>query len=129
MERLKPAGTQWRHETPRRHRGFAKTMRANPTEPERQMWLILRDRRLEPYKFRRQVPIGPYIADFVCYSARLIIELDGSQHAESATDPARDRWFEAKGFSVQRFWNDELAANRDGVLDTVWHRLEEKTHG
>ncbi len=123
---LKPAGANWRHETPKRHRGFAKTMRKNPTEAERQMWLILKDRRLADYKFRRQVPMGPYIADFVCYSARLVVELDGSQHGEP--DARCDAWLEAKGFSVLRFWNNQLTENRESVLDAIWHRLREETH-
>src|SRR5690606_19028395 len=82
--RLAPAGAKWRAAIPKRARGFAKHMRKNPTDAERQMWLLLKDRRFTDFKFRRQVPIGPYIADFVCYAARVIIELDGSQHIDSA---------------------------------------------
>nr|WP_280139109.1 DUF559 domain-containing protein [Pelagibacterium luteolum] len=126
---LKPAGADWRHETPRRNRGFAKSMRKNPTEIERAMWGVLKDRRLAAYKFRRQVPIGPYIADFVCYAGRLIIELDGSQHADNGQDAARDEWLAGKGFAVLRVRNDQLISNRDDVLDTVWHRLEERKDG
>jgi very-short-patch-repair endonuclease len=103
-------------------------MRRNPTESERQMWLILKDRRLADYKFRRQVPIGPYIADFVCYSARLIIELDGSQHDEGS-DAARNAWLQSKGFRVLRVWNTQLTSERDAVLDAVWHNLTEMQHG
>ena len=115
-------------QTERRHRGFAKSMRRNPTETERQMWLILKDRRLIDYKFRRQVPIGPYIADFVCYSARLIIELDGSQHGEQS-DAARNAWLQSKGFRVLRVWNNQLTSERDAVLDAVWHNLTETRNG
>ncbi len=103
-------------------------MRRNPTETERQMWLILKDRRLIDYKFRRQVPIGPYIADFVCYSARLIIELDGSQHGEQS-DAARNAWLQSKGFRVLRVWNTQLTSERDAVLDAVWHNLTETRNG
>jgi len=103
-------------------------MRRNPTEAERAMWLILKDRRLAEYKFRRQVPIGPYIADFVCYSARLIIELDGSQHTDDH-DIARDETLNSKGFSILRVWNNQITENRDAVLDAVWNRLQEKPHG
>ena len=92
------------------------------------MWLLLKDRRLAEYKFRRQVPIGPYIADFVCYSARLIIELDGSQHGEES-DRAREETLRAKGFRILRFWNNQLSSDRPAVLDAVWHQLEEVRHG
>ena len=115
-------------QTERRHRGFAKSMRRNPTESERHMWLILKDRRLADYKFRRQIPIGPYIADFVCYSARLIIELDGNQHADDH-DTSRDAWLASKGFTILRVWNNQIADDRDAVLDAVWNRLQEKPHG
>lgn len=103
-------------------------MRKNPTETERAMWLVLKDRRLAEYKFRRQVPIGSYIADFVCYARRLIIELDGSQHAESYT-AARDEWLAEKGFAILCVHTDQLISNREGVLDTVWHKLEERRNG
>ena len=92
------------------------------------MWLILKDRRLADYKFRRQVPIGPYIADFVCYSARLIIELDGSQHTGDR-DAARDAWLAAKGFAILRVWNSQITDDRDAVLDAVWNRLQENPNG
>ncbi len=113
----------------RRNRGFAKAMRRNPTEAEQKLWLILKDRRFAGYKFRRQVPIGPFIADFVCYSARLIIELDGSQHADDAYDAARDEWIAAKGFTTLRIWNSDLNSSADAVSDVIWNRLEESNHG
>ena len=122
-----PAGAQWRHETPKRHRGFAKTMRRNPTEAEQKLWLLLKDRRFASYKFRRQVPIGPYIADFVCYSARLIVELDGSQHADGA-DARRDEWLAAKGFEVLRVWNNDLTSEQAAVSDAIWNRLAASPH-
>ena len=112
----------------RRNRGHAKSMRRNPTEAEQKLWRLLKDRRFADYKFRRQVPIGPYIADFVCYSARLIVELDGSQHADDARDAARDDWFAAKGFATQRIWNNELTKDADAVSDAIWHRLKENAH-
>ncbi|RUT31435.1 endonuclease domain-containing protein [Arsenicitalea aurantiaca] len=98
-------------------------MRSNPTEAEAIMWRVLRDRRLAGYKFRRQVPIGPFIADFVCYQARLIIELDGSQHTGSLYDAARDAELRRRGFDILRVYNSELFANREGVLDAVWVRV------
>lgn len=103
-------------------------MRRNPTEAERQMWLLLKDRRLAEYKFRRQVPIGPYIADFVCYASRLIVELDGSQHGEQL-DADRNAWLNSKGFRVLRVWNNQLVTEREAVLDALWHNLQESHHG
>ena len=72
--------------------------------------------------FRRQVPIGPYVADFACLASRLLIELDGSQHgdrANKAKDDKRTRWLELEGYRVIRFWNNDIAENLDGVLDTI----------
>ncbi len=123
------AGANWRHENPKRNRGFAKAMRRNPTEAERKMWLLLKDRRFDGYKFRRQVPIGRYIADFVCHSARLVVELDGSQHHGADTDRMRDDWFEAKGFATLRIWNNDLSESPESVSDAVWAKLQEKQHG
>ena len=88
------------------------------------MWSILRDRRFDGVKFRRQVPIGPYIADFACLDVRLIVELDGSQHAGSARDRKRDKWLEDDGYCVLRFWNSDLALHRNVVLETIWHHLQ-----
>src|SRR5439155_9537426 len=70
------------------------------TDPERKIWYALRGRRLAGAKFRRQVPVGPYVADFLCYEARLVIEVDGGQHAESAKDRRRDRWFADNEFRI-----------------------------
>lgn len=97
----------------------ARSLRANMTDAERKLWLALRDRRLDDAKVRRQVPIGPYIADFACYAARLVIEIDGGQHAESKTDERRDHWFAANEFRVLRFWNNEVLENIEGVLTVI----------
>ena len=78
-------------------------MRRRPTDAERKLWLLLRARRFAQYKFRRQVPIGSYIADFVCYESKLIIELDGGQHSESCTDKQRDAALAARGFKFCAF--------------------------
>jgi len=86
------------------------------TDAERKVWYALRDRRFVQFKFRRQVPVGPYIADFVCFEARLVIELDGGQHAGSCRDKRRDRWFATNGFRVLRFWNNEVLLNIEGVM-------------
>ncbi len=101
----------------------ARLMRKEPTEAEQALWWILRDRRFSGYKFRRQVPLGGYIADFVCFSERLIVEADGSQHAENPSDVARDGWFISQGYRVRRFWNADILRNRQMVADTLWHDL------
>jgi len=80
---------------------------------------LLRNRRLTDLKFRRQAPLGPYIADFACFDPKLVIEADGSQHAGSTRDAARDAWFRARGFTVLRFWNHEVTGNPDAVLDRI----------
>jgi very-short-patch-repair endonuclease len=82
----------------------ARSLRLSSTDAERRLWRALRDRQLEGYKFRRQRPIGPFIADFVCLERLLIIELDGSQHADSNYDDARTAWLEQHGWCVLRFW-------------------------
>ena len=88
------------------------------------MWRILRARRLCEWKFRRQVRIEPYIVDFMCFSARVIVEADGSQHVERAADQRRDAFLEAQGFRVMRFWNNDVLTNREGVLTAVLAALE-----
>ena len=97
---------------------FASTLRQNSTLAEQRLWLFLRNQGLG-VKFRRQHPIGPYVADFVCLDRRLIIELDGGQHAESAHDRIRDRWLSQEGYRVLRFWNTDVLRNRAGVLEVI----------
>ena len=97
----------------------AKSMRSEMTDTERVLWLQLRAHRLDGLKFRRQTPIGRYIIDFVRHEQRLVIELDGGQHAESQHDMMRDRWLESKGYRVLRFWNSDVFQNRNGVLETI----------
>ena len=96
--------------------------RRAPTEAELGLWRLLRDRRLNGLKFRRQVPIGPYIVDFLCVSARLIVEADGSQHSESMRDERRDAYLARQGRAVLRFWNPDILRNREGVIDTILAR-------
>ncbi len=94
----------------------AKQLRQIMTDAERLLWSILRNRGLNNRKFKRQVPVGPYIADFVCESAMLIIELDGGQHATQIDkDLQRTRWLESQGFRVARFLNNEVLQNLAGV--------------
>ena len=100
-------------------------MRREPTEAELKLWLILRNRRFANFKFRRQVPIGPYIADFVCYSAKLIVEADGGQHAENGYDQVRDAELNRRGFRLLRLWNNDILARPDDVSETIWAALHE----
>jgi very-short-patch-repair endonuclease len=113
--------------TPRRtissfRRKKARQLRANATDPEVRLWRHLRRSPLLGSHFRRQVPIGPYVADFACMAARLIIEVDGSQHGDAALkarDDVRTRWLEREGYRVLRFWNNELSENIKGVLEAI----------
>jgi very-short-patch-repair endonuclease len=98
---------------------LAKKMRREPTEAEAKMWSILRGARLGGMKFKRQEQIGDYIADFVCFGSRLIVEADGSQHADSAGDAVRDEWLTGQGFRVLRFWNNEILENVEGVARII----------
>jgi very-short-patch-repair endonuclease len=100
----------------------AKRMRGNATNAEAQLWKHLRRHPMSGSHFRRQVVVGPYIADFACMAARVIIEVDGSQHGELSNmlrDDVRTKWFEAEGYRVLRFWNSDVFANLEGVLDTI----------
>jgi len=104
-------------------RARAKEMRSQPTDAEHRLWQILRAHRFAGYKFRRQVPIDFYIADFICFAERLIIELDGGQHAESSRDERRDAFLRAQGFRVLRIWNNDLLANEEGVAELIFSAL------
>ena len=98
----------------------ARELRRNQTEVERVFWNHVRGRRLSGFKFRRQHPIGPFVADFVCLEQRLIVELDGGQHAENVEeDRKRSRFLESRGYRILRFWNNEVFENMEGVLQTV----------
>lgn len=109
-----------------RARVRARALREAPTDAESLLWYYLRDRRLANHKFRRQRPIGPYFADFACLEARLIVELDGGQHAEAARyDESRTRFMEAQGFRVLRFWNNEVLAKKNAVLGRILQVLLE----
>jgi very-short-patch-repair endonuclease len=102
----------------------AKTMRSQPTDAEHRLWQILRAKRFAGYKFRKQVPLDFYIVDFVCFARRLIVELDGGQHADSITDIHRDAYLKAQGFRVLRIWNDELFTNEEGVMTSILNALQ-----
>lgn len=92
----------------------AKSLRRDLTDTERKLWSILRNRQLDGAKFRRQQPIGPYIADFVCQERRLIVEADGGQHSESLSDARRTAFLEDGGF-----WNNDILNNLDGVAEVI----------
>ena len=99
---------------------YAKRLRHDSTDAERLLWGRLRAHRLAGFKFRRQAPIGPYIVDFACFEVKLVLELDGGQHADEAKrDAQRDGWLAGQGFRVLRFWNNEVLGNLDGVLERV----------
>ncbi|WP_322042417.1 endonuclease domain-containing protein [Paraburkholderia sp. J67] len=97
----------------------AKALRQNMTEAEQLLWRHLRAHRLCGEKFRRQTPIGPYIVDFVHFGARVAIEADGGHHNGNASDAVRDAWLRSRGFTVLRFWNDEILRNTDAVLEVI----------
>ncbi|NOT88656.1 MAG: endonuclease domain-containing protein [Lysobacter sp.] len=104
-------------------RNFARILRANMTDAEAELWKHLRRRQLLGCKFRRQHPIGPYVVDFACLERRLVVEVDGGQHAESASDPRRDACIGRLQFVVVRFWNDDVLTNIDGVCGIICEHL------
>jgi very-short-patch-repair endonuclease len=97
----------------------AKGLRGRMTEAERRLWYRLRAHRFAGVKFKRQVPIGRYVVDSVCFDHSLSIEVDGGQHATSLNDRSRTQWLEGEGFRVLRFWNNDVLGNLPGVLETV----------
>jgi very-short-patch-repair endonuclease len=108
-----------RQSVPFQKRAFAKTLRANATDAEIKLWRLLRSRRLASMKFRRQVPIGPWIVDFVSFEQHLIVEADGSQHAESEDDTRRDHDLSERGFRVLRFWNNDILMRSESVMEMI----------
>jgi very-short-patch-repair endonuclease len=109
----------------RRTSGHASAMRRNRTVAEDRFWQAVRNRRLGGYKFRFQHSIAPYVADFACLEARLLVEIDGSQHGEEV-DAARTAALTAQGFTVLRFWNNEVMQQLDGVLTAVLAACDER---
>lgn len=101
-------------------------LRRNATDAETRLWLALRDRRLGGFKFVRQSAIGPYIVDFVCRDRKLVVEVDGGQHADSAADTVRDAALAGEGYRVMRFWNTDVLSNMDGVLDALLAALRSR---
>ena len=104
---------------------LAKELRKKSTDTERTLWKYLRAKRMDGIKFRRQQPLGNYIVDFVCFERKIIIELDGGQHAQTGQrekDKERDRWLEKQGYYILRFWDNEVLNNTREVMDVIWER-------
>jgi len=104
-----------------------RALRLNETDAEHTLWLLLRSRRLAEYKFRRQHSVGPYVADFYCFAARLVVEVDGAQHYTAdgvADDHVRTRYLEAAGLRVLRFTNVDVLTQREAVLQALLIALE-----
>jgi very-short-patch-repair endonuclease len=104
----------------------ARKLRHEATEAEKLLWSKLRARQLSGVKFRRQVPIGSYIMDFVSFERRLVVEIDGGQHAEAESrdyDKQRTTWLKSRGFRVLRFWSDDVLTNLEGVLTRILDAL------
>ncbi|TWH01145.1 very-short-patch-repair endonuclease [Mesorhizobium sp. J18] len=104
----------------------ARQLRHGDNEAEALLWLELKRRKLGGYKFTRQLPIGPYFADFACRKAKLIVEVDGSQHAGSPYDRRRDEFLRGQGYSVLRFWNTDILKHRSSVCETILAALNSR---
>ncbi len=110
------------------HRDLARNLRKNMTTPEQQLWEALRKRQLDGYRFRRQTPLGRYIADFVCLEARLVIELDGNHHHDHQNyDRERDNWMQQQNFRVLRFWNHEIQHHQQTVIQQIRQALHQQS--
>jgi very-short-patch-repair endonuclease len=106
----------------------SRALRRDSTEAEKRLWALLRNRNLDGYKFRRQFTIDSYVVDFCCIAARLIVELDGEQHADARKhyDDARTQELKARGFRVLRFWNSEVLHETEGVVQEIGQMLNAK---
>ena len=112
-------------------RECAKGLRVEATEAEQAMWYRLRDRRFMGLKFRRQVPLERYIADFVCWELKLIVELDGGQHmARAVYDQRRSQWLAGQGYTVLRYWNNQVLQEMEAVLEAMrlWVQEQRAPH-
>jgi very-short-patch-repair endonuclease len=106
----------------------ARALRRNMTDAERILWRSLRDRKMGGWKFRRQHPIRPFIVDFVCVERRLIIEVDGGQHASKVqADASRSSYLRKKGYKILRFWNNQVLNESEAVLDMILAALNDDT--
>ena len=103
--------------------GAARKLRKHSTDTEQHLWRHLRDRQIEGFKFRRQQPIGRYVVDFVNLEKKVVVELDGGQHALDSGDKIRDEWLRAEGYKVLRFWDNQVFSNLEGVLENIRNGL------
>ena len=108
----------------RRTTGIARRLRVNQTDAETVFWNRIRNRQIDGHKFVRQEPTAGYVCDFVCRERRLIVEVDGGQHSESAADVLRDKRLQEEGYRVLRFWNNDVLGNLEGVLTVIADRLQ-----
>ena len=106
---------------------LAKKLRRNMTDAERLLWSKIRNAQLGA-KFRRQQPIGKYIVDFACFEEKIIIEIDGGQHYQNEDDKKRDKWFIREGYTVLRFWNNDVLRNIRGVVGVIKKELMSSCH-
>ena len=103
----------------------ARKLRASHTDAENILWQKIRARQLT-HKFRRQIPIGCYVVDFACLELKLVIEVDGAQHADSKSDKFRKKYLEGLGFKIIRFWNNDVLNNTEGVYSTLTLTLSQR---
>jgi len=99
--------------------GIARRLRKCSTDTEQQLWRHLRNRQVEGFKFRREQPVGRYVVDFVNLEKKVVIELDGGQHALDPNDKIRDEWLRAEGYKVLRFWDNQIFSDLEGVLEII----------
>jgi very-short-patch-repair endonuclease len=106
----------------------ARQLRRDSTDAEKRLWRALRSK-LPQFKWRRQMPVGPYFADFACFAEKLIVELDGGQHAISVDYyEKRRRFIEEQGYRILRFWNHDALSNTNGVIDTIMSEITSPSH-
>ncbi len=103
--------------------GFARHLRISQTQAEAKLWSRIRARQIDGRKFVRQVSVGPYFCDFVCREQKLVVEVDGGQHADSQGDHIRDRYLTMNGYRVLRFWNNDVLGNIEGVVSVIHAEL------
>jgi len=109
-------------------KGKARVLRKNQTDAESLLWYHLRDRHLSGHKFRRQHPMGVFIADFVCIERRIVVEVDGGQHAlQGEEDKRRSAYLKSKGYRVVRFWDNEVLKDTQAVLEAILRTIESDT--
>ena len=107
----------------------ARRLRKHLTDAEKALWSKLRYRQLDGHRFRRQIPLGPYVIDFGCLASRLLIEIDSGQHVDrSEHDTRRTAWLESRGYRVIRFWNNDVMSNIDGVIEMIRTELAATPH-